>query len=211
MQRLSYCYLLTRALPEGGCRYYVGIRTCPVGETPRTDTKYMGGGPAIRAAVEEDRAAFTKTIVEVFETRAEAKAMERALVGLATANSPWSYNLRQGGEDHGLHSEESKAKMREVRLARSEESERLRKERAADAQRRPETRERVSASVRRGWSRVPAEEREAHAKATSDGMRRVWASYTDEQRRARGRAAAEGKRRAAERRAREQGGADPTA
>ena len=49
--RPSYCYLLTRALPEGGCRYYVGIRPCPVGKTPETDTTYMGSGRRIKSAV----------------------------------------------------------------------------------------------------------------------------------------------------------------
>jgi len=114
-RRRHYVYLLTRALPEGGCRYYIGIRTCPVGKTPETDTSYMGSGNAIKAAVKKHgRAAFSKSIVDVFETRTEAKALERALVGLATANSPWSYNLVEGGEDSGLKSEETKARMSEA-------------------------------------------------------------------------------------------------
>jgi hypothetical protein len=155
MQRIHYVYLLTRALPEGGCRYYVGIRTAPKGKTPETDTKYMGSGHRIRRAVKAHPGEFTKTIVDVFETRAEAKAMERALVGLATANSKWSYNLREGGQDHGLHSEESKARMRTAWLARSEESEARRLERIREVQQTEEYR-RVHAEGTRRRSEDPA-------------------------------------------------------
>ncbi|MCC6407038.1 MAG: hypothetical protein IT453_07725 [Planctomycetes bacterium] len=119
MKRIHYCYLLTRALPDGGCRYYVGIRTCPEGTTPETDTSYMGSGDAIKAAVDlYGRAAFSKSIVDVFDTIAEAKALERALVGLTTANSPYSYNLMEGGGSGGLPSNESKARMSATRKAK---------------------------------------------------------------------------------------------
>lgn len=123
-KRVHYCYLLTRSLPEGGCRYYVGIRTCPRGKTPEADTKYMGGGPWIKRAVKAHPGEFTKTIVEVFDTIAGAKALERALVGLTTANSPWSYNLCEGGGSGGLRSEETKAKVRAAAVAQHSDPER---------------------------------------------------------------------------------------
>lgn len=138
-RRIHYCYLLTRALPEGGCRYYVGIRTAPRGKTPETDTRYMGSGRRITRAVKAHRREFTKTILDVFDTRAEARAMERALVGLPTANSPWSYNLVTGGEDSGLASEETKAKLRAEQAARLV--------RMTDEERRAMTRAAVEASL----------------------------------------------------------------
>jgi len=164
VKRIHYCYLLTRALPEGGSMYYVGIRTCPVGKTPETDTSYMGSGRRITRAVKAHRREFTKTIVDVFDTRDEAKAMERALVGLPTANSPWSYNLRQGGEDAGLLSEETKAKIgaaRRSHLADPAELEAQRERNRAQAkdpawqaahaagQRRPEVRAKQRATHKR--------------------------------------------------------------
>lgn len=130
MNRIHYCYLLTRALPEGGCRYYIGIRTAPPGLTPAEDVTYMGSGDAIEPAVKKHRAEFSKHIVETFETRAEAAHLERALVGLATANSPWSYNLQTGGEDGGLRSEETKAKMRAAQRLRFEDPAEVEKNRA---------------------------------------------------------------------------------
>lgn len=170
-KRIHYCYLLTRALPEGGCRYYVGIRTAPRNKTPETDTSYMGSGNRIRRAVKAHRAEFTKTILDVFDTREAARAMERALVGLPTANSPWSYNLRQGGEDHGLHSEESKAKLREVAVARhahlTDDERRERLQAAHEASKTPEVRAKISATQRLRCAAMTDEERrQMIAKAT---------------------------------------------
>ncbi|MBI1382642.1 MAG: hypothetical protein GC161_16320 [Planctomycetaceae bacterium] len=148
--RCHYCYLLTRALSDGGCRYYVGIRTCPKGKTPATDTSYMGGGPWIRRAVKAHPGEFTKTIVETFDTIAEAKAMERALVGPATANSPWSYNLMEGGGSGGRASEETKARMSAHRVKRwKDPDDRRRVVEALRGQKRSEqTRERMSRAHR---------------------------------------------------------------
>lgn len=152
-RRRHYCYLLTRALPEGGSRYYVGIRTCPPGRAPEADTTYLGSGRAIRAAVaKHGRAMFSKTILEVFETREEAADLERALVGLETANSPWSYNLKAGGEEPGAGrvGDEGRARMSRRRAERWRDpedrrrvSEALRGREVSD-----ETRERIACALR---------------------------------------------------------------
>lgn len=220
MKRRHYVYLLTRALPEGGCRYYVGIRTAPKNRTPETDTSYMGSGRRIKLAVKAHRAEFTKTIVEVFETRDEAKAMERALVGLPTANSPYSYNLRQGGEDGGLHSEETKAKIGTSNRRRLEDPAELEAQR--ERNRRPDWREKNRVGQRRRYE-DPAErektgaanrkryedpaEVEAHAERMREVARRPevkakhaaastssWVNATEEQRAARIAAAREARR-----------------
>ncbi|QDU67326.1 hypothetical protein [Engelhardtia mirabilis] len=145
-KRIHYCYLLTRTLPEGGCRYYVGIRTAPKYRTPESDSAYMGSGRAIRRAVKAHPGAFSKTILDVFDTREEARAMERALVGLETANSKWSYNLVTGGEDSGLASEETKARISAANLRRFED---------------PAEREKTGAASRSVWASLSPEEREA--------------------------------------------------
>lgn len=152
-RRRHYVYLLTRALPEGGCRYYVGIRSCPAGLTPATDTAYLGSGRAIRLAVaKHGRAAFSKTVLDTFENRDEAADMERALVGLATANSPHLYNLKEGGEEPGSGrvGVEGRARMSEHRAARWRDpedrrrvSEALRGREVSD-----ETRERIACALR---------------------------------------------------------------
>ncbi|MBI1382570.1 MAG: hypothetical protein GC161_15950 [Planctomycetaceae bacterium] len=150
-----YCYLLTRALPEGGCRYYVGIRTAPKGKTPKADTSYLGSGDAIRRAVQKHgRAAFSKTILEVFDTRGEAAAMERALVGSPTASSKWSYNLRTGGEDSNAVAD-GKRRARERRV-RDAERQAAREERA-EAVRRVVDAERARRGLR---GRLPRKQRE---------------------------------------------------
>lgn len=161
MQRIHYCYLLTRSLPEGGSMYYVGIRTCPVRKTPETDTRYMGGGPAIREAVQDERAAFTKTIVETFDTIAEAAAMERALVGLATANSPWSYNLVTGGRNKVLASDATKAKVSDAhrRLAAEDPKRREQLRAATEASKTPEALARNIVTKKRTYAAMTEEER----------------------------------------------------
>lgn len=152
-RRRHYCYLLTRALPEGGCRYYVGIRTCPVGRAPEADGTYLGSGRAIRAAVaKHGRSAFSKTVLEVFGTREEAASLERALIGLPTANSPWSYNLKAGGEEPGAGAvgDEGRARMSRRRSERWRDPEDRR--RVSEALRgrevSEETRERISRALR---------------------------------------------------------------
>lgn len=204
MKRRHYCYLLTRPLPEGGCRYYVGIRTAPEGKTPETDTSYMGGGPWIRRAVKAHPGEFTKTIVETFKTIAEAKAMERALVGLATANSPWSYNLMEGGQGGGLLSEATKARMRASQRRRYEDPDELaaQAERMRELARSPLTRKKISTTRKRVLAdRTPEERRQMTSKATeatrtpaarekrSAIAKAQWASMTPEER------CTEGKRR----------------
>lgn len=193
-KRIHYCYLLTRALPEGGSMYYVGIRTAPRGKTAETDTSYMGSGRRICHAVKAHRNEFTKTILDVFDTRAEAKAMERALVGLPTANSPFSYNLRQGGEDGGLHSEETKAKIGASHRRRLEDPAELEAQR--ERNRRPDWREKNRAGQRRRYE-DPAErektgaanrkryEDPAEREKTGERSRRAWKDATEEQREAR--------------------------
>jgi len=193
-KRIHYCYLLTRALPDGGSMYYVGIRTCPVGKTPTTDTKYMGSGRRIKSAVKARRREFTKTILDVFDTRDEAKAMERALVGLPTANSPWSYNLRQGGEDHGLHSEESKARMSRRFAGMTTEQLEEHSHRTAGGIRRAEANkssdELAALNAKKGsaaasyWATMTHEERSAENKRRANGAATShwYANATDEQR-----------------------------
>jgi len=202
VQRQHYTYLLTRALPEGGCRYYVGIRTCPKGETPATDTRYLGSGKAIRAAVKKHRREFSKTILGVFDTRKEAAALERALVGLATANSPWSYNLQAGGEDGGLKTEATRAKIARARRAywsdpkravsKAEGMRRARERQAASEERAEAVRRVVDAErKRRGLRGHLPRPRKSKASARGSGTRAYWASMTPEER------SAEMKRRAA--------------
>lgn len=175
MHRIHYVYLLTRALPEGGSMYYVGIRTCPVGKSPATDTSYMGSGRRITRAVRKHRSRFTKTIVDVFDTRAEARAMERALVGLATANSPWSYNLREGGEDRGLLSEETKAKIGTThkRLATEDPTRREQLRAMQEASQTPEAREKRSAGNRRRYQRETADERADRIEKATERSRKL--------------------------------------
>lgn len=173
MKRRHYCYLLTRALPEGGCRYYVGIRTCPLGKTPETDTKYMGGGPWIRRAVKAHPGEFSKHIVETFDTIEEARELEHALVGLTTANSSYSYNLMEGGGGGGLLSEETKAKVSAAKCVQYSDPGYKAKHAAAvtKANRRPENRAKNSEGIRRQYLNMTPEQRAVRTVATAEASR----------------------------------------
>ena len=71
-------------------RYYIGIHS-----TDDLDDGYLGSGRAFRRAVRRHgRKAFTRHVVRIFETRAEAAEWERSVVTQAVADDPRSNGAR---------------------------------------------------------------------------------------------------------------------
>jgi hypothetical protein len=100
-------------VPTG--RLYVGVHG--IEGDAFEDDGYMGGGPAIRAAVKEDRAAFRKEILAVCPTEHAALELERALVGPEQVASDRYFNQCLGGGGGIGLSEESREKHRAARRA----------------------------------------------------------------------------------------------
>ncbi len=80
-----------------GC-YYIGKRSCSC--DIEKDTKYMGSGKRLLAAIYEYGIEnFTKEILYSFESEREAYAKEAELVTFKEIQDPLCYNLVEGGSD----------------------------------------------------------------------------------------------------------------
>lgn len=90
-----YVYKITNTV--NGC-YYIGKRSCSC--DIEKDTKYMGSGRRLLAAIYEHGIEnFTKEILYSCESEIDAYAKEAELVTLKEIRDPLCYNLVEGGSD----------------------------------------------------------------------------------------------------------------
>lgn len=94
-------------------KYYYGIRSTD--KNPVEDN-YMGSGIAIEKAISKyGKENFKKEIIADYPTRKEASDHEEEVVTIDLVNVDECYNLRTGGGNIGLLSEETKQKIKEKR------------------------------------------------------------------------------------------------
>jgi len=90
-RRYCFVYKITNRTNE---KYYIGVHS-----TWKLDDGYLGSGVKIsRAVAKYGRENFTLEIIQFFDTREEALALERQLVTTDLLNDPMCMNLRTGGD-----------------------------------------------------------------------------------------------------------------
>lgn len=94
---MHYVYKVTN---KHNGKVYIGKRKH---NNPINDS-YMGSGKLIKLAIEKyGRESFTKEIIEIFNTDAEASLLEKTIVTLEFINSGNSYNMHEGGRGGFAH------------------------------------------------------------------------------------------------------------
>jgi hypothetical protein len=89
-------YYVYKVVNKNNGKWYIGKRKH---KNPTADS-YMGSGKLIKEAIEKHgKDSFKKEIIEVFQTNAEAAALEEKLVTKDSINTNMSYNMHEGG--HG--------------------------------------------------------------------------------------------------------------
>lgn len=155
-------------------KIYVGVH-----KTKNLDDGYMGSGVAIRQAIKKyGIAAFTKDILEYFETAAEMYAREREIVTEEFISRDDVYNMRCGGQ--GGFEEINKKGLNINHVPRSDEFKRNLSERMKEnnPSKKPGAKERMSKASKKMMStgnhpfKDPDKQRELRNRPCKDGRSR---------------------------------------
>lgn len=108
-------------------RYYYGIRSTNI--HPNKDS-YLGSGKVIKEAIRlYGKESFKKEVINHYPSRLEASWHEQMIVTDELIKDPQCYNIRTGGENGYIQSEETRLKIKKANTGKKHSEETLQKQR----------------------------------------------------------------------------------
>lgn len=108
----NYFYKITNKING---KFYYGIHS-----TNNLNDGYMGCGRDIIKAIKKyGKENFEKEIIEIYSTRKEASDKEKEVVTLELVENKMCYNLRCGGDNENILSDNTKEKIRQANLGKT--------------------------------------------------------------------------------------------